>query len=368
MPVPVPIPNRGVVTTYQTPPAGGTTAPPVDFVNAKSLELPAVAPRSELQAHYDLVDALQAQPQLQAAAGFSPGADGLGHMNPIFLGAPAGGAGGEQVGPQELGTTNHPFSTARADLSGVTASNAYPYRASGKLFFNIGAATYMCSASLIKRGVVVTAAHCVANFGTNQFYANWRFVPAYANGVAPYGVWSVRSVSVVTAYLDGTDSCAVAGIVCQDDVALLLLNANAGAYPGTETGWYGWGHDGYGFNGSGITQITQIGYPACLDNGALMERNDSYGYTSGANATNTIIGSLMCGGSSGGPWVVNFGIRPVLSATAAGVTGDPNVVVGVTSWGYTSGLPKEMGAAPFTSANIVELMNTVCTEVPAACS
>jgi V8-like Glu-specific endopeptidase len=332
------------------------------------LELPAVAPRSELQAQYDLMDALQARPQLQAEAGFSPGADGLGHMSPIFLGAPAGGAGGEQVGPQEFGTTNHPFTTARADLSGVTASNAYPYRASGKLFFNIGAATYMCSASLIKRGVVVTAAHCVANFGTNQFYVNWRFVPAYASGVAPYGVWSVRSVSVVTAYLDGTDSCAVAGIVCQDDVALLLLNANAGAYPGTETGWYGWGHDGYGFNGSGITQITQIGYPACLDNGALMERNDSYGYTSGANAANTIIGSLMCGGSSGGPWVVNFGIRPVLSATAAGVTGDPNVVVGVTSWGYTSGLPKEMGAAPFTSANIVELMNTVCTEVPAACS
>jgi hypothetical protein len=99
-----------------------------------------------------------------------------------------------------------------------------------------------------------------------------------------------------------------------------------------------------------------------------MERNDSYGYTSGMNASNTIIGSLMCGGSSGGPWLVNFGIRPVLSATAAGTAGDPNVVVGVTSWGYNDGLPKEMGAAPFTSANIVELMNTVCAEVPAACS
>jgi V8-like Glu-specific endopeptidase len=128
------------------------------------LELPAVAPRSDLQAQYDLMDALQARPQLQIEAGFSPGADGDGHMSPIFLGAPAGGAAGEQVAPQESGTTNHPFTTARADLSGATASNAYPYRASGKLFFNIGTATYMCSASLIKRGVVVTAAHCVAEF------------------------------------------------------------------------------------------------------------------------------------------------------------------------------------------------------------
>src|SRR5689334_6724841 len=140
-PVPVPIPKRGVVTTYHTPPPG-SPAPVVDFVNARSLELPAVAPRSDLQAQYDLMDALQTRPQLQTQAGFSPGADGDGHMSPVFLGAPAGGAAGEQVAPQEFGTTNHPFTTARADLSGVTASNAYPYRASGKLFFNIGAATY----------------------------------------------------------------------------------------------------------------------------------------------------------------------------------------------------------------------------------
>jgi len=368
-PAPSPGSSQGGVTTfkvYQTP---GHQAARIDFVNAKSLQLPAVAPRSELSAHYDLIDALQAGPQL-GAAGFSPGSDGHGRMSPVNLGAPTGAAASaDEVAPQEFGTTNHPFSTARADLFGLTTSGAYPYRAAGKLFFNIGASTYVCSASLIKRGVVVTAAHCVANFGTGQFYSGWTFVPAYSNGIAPYGVWSARSATVMTSYLNGTDPCAVSGIVCQNDVALLLLNPSpAGAYAGTATGWYGYGFNGYGFTGSGLTQITQIGYPVCLDNGGLMDRNDSYGYTSAVNSNNTIIGSLMCGGSSGGPWLANFGIRPVLTATTAGTAPGSNVVVGVTSWGYTSSLPKEMGAAPFTSGNIVPLVNAVCPSNPAACS
>ena len=35
----------------------------------------------------------------------------------------------------------------------------------------------MCSASLIKPGIVVTAAHCVANYGQHQFYS-WLAIHA----------------------------------------------------------------------------------------------------------------------------------------------------------------------------------------------
>lgn len=193
----------------------------------------------------------------------------------------------------------------------------------------------MRSASLIRRGVVVTAAHCVANFGQQQFYSGWQFVPGYHNGIAPFGVWSVRQAIVLTSYLDGTDPCAVAGIVYQDDVALLLLNTSStGDYPGTATGWYGYGWDNFGFTTIGLTQITQIGYPVCLDSGFLMERNDSFGFQSVSSANNTIIGSLMCGGASGGPWLVNFGLRPVLTSTTEGTAPNPNTVIGVTSWGF----------------------------------
>jgi hypothetical protein len=127
-----------------------------------------------------------------------------------------------------------------------------------------------------------------------------------------------------------------------------VLNTSAtGAYPGTATGYYGYGWDGFGFTGSWLGQITQIGYPVCLDNGLYMEVNNSYGYISSSLAYNIIIGSLMCGGSSGGPWLVNFGIRSTLTGTTQGASPKPNTVVGVTSWGYNSNSPKEQGASIF---------------------
>src|SRR5205085_4923440 len=134
-------------------------------------------------------------------------------------------------------------------------------RASGKLFFNIGGGSYVCSASLIKRGLVVTAAHCVAEYGASQFYSNWQFVPGYRNGSAPFGTWTTYQAWVKTAYYDGSGApCAVYGVVCPHDIAIMSLNAQGGSWPGTSTGYYGYGYNGYGFV-SNLTQITQIGYP-----------------------------------------------------------------------------------------------------------
>jgi V8-like Glu-specific endopeptidase len=343
----------------------------VDFMNAQPMPLPKAAHGSVAQAQDDLINALASQRTLVASGGSVVGSNGTGVItDPVSLGVPHPTTNGsEEVTPQEFGIANHPFSTARADLSPLATNTAYPYSASGRLFFNIGTSTFVCSASLIGRGVVVTAAHCAAAFGQQQLYAGWQFVPGYRNGMAPFGVWSVQAALVLTSYLDGTDPCAVAGIVCQDDVAVLLLNPSPlGAYPGTATGWYGYGWDNFGFTATGLTQITQIGYPVCLDNGLLMERNDSLGFQSVSSANNTIIGSLMCGGSSGGPWLVNFGLRPVLTATTDGTAPTPNTVVGVTSWGFDDTSIKQQGASPFTSDNIVPLVNAACTAVPVACS
>ena len=266
-----------------------------------------------------------------------------------------------EVESQQFGTLNHPFSTARADLN-VATHTRYPYRASGKLFFNIGANTYVCSASLIKRGVIVTAAHCVAAYGKSQFYSNWTFVPGYRNGTAPYGVWAATTAWVLTSYFQGAaGECSVAGVICKNDVAVIELTPQTNpVYPGTRTGWYGYAWNNWGFTTAGLTHINQIGYPVALDGGLRMQRNDSQGFRSASNSDNTIIGSLMTGGSSGGPWLNNFGYKPVLNGTTFGSYSAKNIVVGVTSWGYVSSLPKEMGASRFTSANIVPLINAAC--------
>jgi V8-like Glu-specific endopeptidase len=350
--------NQGELTSFTAQGNGNEALP--DFVNARPMPLPLAA------GPIDMVPSLEDL----GTPGFSAGAVGNGQTNPITLPLPKisdNDGDMEEPEPDEFGTGNQPFSTARADLLSHPTNRLYPYRPSGKLYFqDPNNNWFVCSASMIKRGIVVTAAHCVANYGAQQFYHNWHFYPGYRNGSAPYGDWTVFQAWIKTAYYNGTDNCAVYGVVCPDDVATLILNTQGGIYVGAQTGWYGYGWDGFGFT-NGITHITQIGYPVCLDNGNRMERNDSQGFVSGVNSSNTIIGSLMCGGSSGGPWLNNFGVRPALTGTGNGTAFNPNIVVGVTSWGYINTAVKQQGASPFTSNNIVSLVTSACNSQPTAC-
>jgi hypothetical protein len=336
--------------------------PDVDFVNAKPLPLPINdSPADTTQA---TIQTLLSIPDL-GARGYEPGAMGSGQLSPVFLGKPAPTTTESEVTPDDWGTSNHPFTTARADLYGLNTQFNYPYRAAGKFFFNSGGVTYYCSASLIKPGIVVTAAHCVANYGKNQFYSGFRFVPGYREGAAPFGVWTSHDVWVKTAYLKGTDTCAVYGVVCPDDVAVVVLDAQKGAYPGTATGWFGYWYGG-GFTSNGLTQITQLGYSGGLDNGSYLERTDSYGFIDSSYSSNTVIGSNMYSGSYGGPFVANFGLPSTLTGATNGSFAYPDVILGVTSWSYASTV-KEQGASPFTSNNIQSLLNSACGGTPAAC-
>jgi V8-like Glu-specific endopeptidase len=376
----------GVINTMSTPDAlaeqqGGTPKGPVmtspapgqapqagknmDFENAT----PMVLPRSSLHPP-SAAEALGAAKVEQGKPGASAGSRGDGRRKPVILFTPRP-VGTKQSNPaaqpQEVGTSGQPYTTSTANAFGDLTADYYPYNATGKLWFNKpnDARTWFCSASLIKRGIAVTAAHCVANYGAQQFYLNWQFAPAFRNGIAPYGIATAKSATVLTSYYNGTDPCAQAGVICQDDVAVLTLNP---PYVGANTGWYAYGWNGYSYNASGQALVTQLGYPLALDNGLLMERNDSQGFVSSSLSNNTIIGSLMTGGSSGGPWLVNFGMAPSLSGVSFGAAAVHNAVVGTTSWGYIDAAVKEQGASPFTSDNIVVLVNKVCAATPTACS
>ena len=341
------------------PAVSSASAGVIDYAHAKPMPLPqasAAPPTSSAG--------------LSAASfgssGASSGAIGTGKASPVVL-APAASNLGGGASPAEFGTSGQPYTTSRSSAYAVNTVIYYPLRAAGKLFFKINGSSFVCSASLIKKGVVVTAAHCVSNFGQRQFYSGWQFVPAYTNGVAPYGVWTARGRIVMTSYFDGSDSCAQSGVICQNDVAVLILNTQNGQYPGTQTGYFGYGYNGYSFNSHHEALITQLGYPVALDRGLLQERTNSQGFTDGSLSNNTIIGSLQTGGSSGGPWLVNFGMAPALSGFSFGTMASHNIVVGTTSWGYTNGSVKQQGASPFTSNNIVPLVQAACNFAPSAC-
>jgi hypothetical protein len=274
------------------------------------------------------------------------------------------------IEPQEHGTSGHPFTTSRVDLVVGTSTTSsipsiyYPYRAAGKLYFKDGTTSYVCSASLIKKGVIVTAAHCVRLFGV-RWYSNWLFVPAYANGRAPYKSWTGSTAFAMTSYVNGTDICYQTGVVCTNDVAVIRLVAQSGAYPGTSTGVFSYGYNLYGFYNpmisTPIALINQLGYPVSHDGGLLMQRTDSQGFVSNW-VNNTVWGGRQTGGSSGGPELVNLGPLATLSGgVTVGTYATRNVVVGVTSWGYTNQAVKQQGASAFTSGNIVPLVNSACS-------
>jgi V8-like Glu-specific endopeptidase len=66
----------------------------------------------------------------------------------------------------------------------------------GALFYTTGTGKHFCTGSVIHTqagSIVLTAAHCVF---AGSFAHNVEFVPGYANGAQPYGVWAVTQISV----------------------------------------------------------------------------------------------------------------------------------------------------------------------------
>ena len=215
----------------------------------------------------------------------------------------------------------------------------------------------------------------------------------------PWGFYTGHSWRVPAPYVNGTDTCQTGaiGVVCNNDIATVRLLPKNGVYAGSALGgWYGYGWNGYSFiatpifGNARVAQITQIGYPVAIDNGYQMLRGDSFGKfiaQAGANGKqlrNTQLGSAMTGGSSGGPWLVNFGTAPVVTGSASlGRAGTVarNTVVGTTSWGYTSVGINVQGAswfgqnAEFPNAaygsygagNIGSLVQATCTASAAYC-
>ena len=175
---------------------------------------------------------------------------------------------------------------------------------------------------------------------------------------------------MLKAYLDGTDGCAEFGfgVVCPDDVAILTLRPQNGAFAGDSTGTVEYGLNQVGFTATGEALISELGYPALLDRGELMERTDAQGFIDRDLAKNIVIGSLMTDGSDGGPWLLNLGVAPALSGVLPGRGADRNVVVGVTSWTTKDKFAKRQGASLFTTFNIKFLVDEACAATPAACT
>ena len=261
-------------------------------------------------------------------------------------------SGAISITPTAVGTSSAYYTSSR--INPTSSRTTWPWRTNGKLFFNIGTASYICSASVISPRVVVTAGHCVhsGNGSSTGWYSNWRFVPAYDNGSAPFGTWTASRVIVSNEWYNGGG-----GVPNSDDYAILVMRdqsiSGVTRRIGEVTGWMGWLS-----NAMHPNHLTSIGYPANLDSGQIMHHVNAETWKYYA-PNNYSIGSDMTGGSSGGAWVQNFGVPASGQPAAGGTKGYFNRVVGVTSWGWTSPDPKEQGSAQFDST-FVNMWNSAC--------
>jgi V8-like Glu-specific endopeptidase len=275
---------------------------------------------------------------------------------PTRLSAGARRSALEPQEPPAFGSHGIPYTTTRVQdagsgASGTTRDNylstTWPYGAIGKLTFSTPQGNSFCSASVIRRGLVVTAAHCYQDFGSgNGFFTNFKFRPGHygavgatTNQIQPYGTWKVLTVARPDTWANGTDTGS--GSARNNDLAIFVIKKLDGDFIGDVVGYFGYSWNNLGFTSNSdtgnklVAATSTLGYPALMDKGRIMQRADGPTYlTTVGGSLQMTQGNNFTGGASGGPWILNFsGVDAVLSGGAK--LGDQPfmAITGVTSWG-----------------------------------
>ncbi|GBF91319.1 hypothetical protein Rsub_03639 [Raphidocelis subcapitata] len=275
----------GIPTT--PPPAGAADAS--KFATAEAVHTTTITREEMKNARLELTPQLtpeQAAALVAAASAPAP-TDAPGVESGASYAPSRGG-----VVPLSVGTGGWSFSDTRV---GRAAASFDPYvRPAGILYFQKGTAWYMCSASLIGKSLLVTAAHCVCSFGQSTYYTNHIFIPDYDVGSPSTNTqFTAAKLVVSNTYLQGTDTCepGANGIVCSNDLAVIWLNLNNGkqAYEAVGKKYYSYITNAFeattapvaGFASVTVPKylaITQLGYPAAWDAGGKMQMSNSPGF------------------------------------------------------------------------------------------
>jgi V8-like Glu-specific endopeptidase len=322
-----------------------------NLANAKSLDIP--IPKGNV-----------ARPAVSTTGGTSPvsgngkapTANITADMKPLFT-PQATNSATAGVQPNNVGTAGAHFTSSR--VVPQSADVEYPYRTAGKLFFTIpGQGNYVCSASVLRPRIVATAGHCVHGGKSKGFYSNFLFIPSYRDGAAPYGKWA-WSWAIVTGEWAGGDGQTVPNAA--DFAILEVKDQTIGGKVrkiGEVTGYLG-----YQTQSLIPNHATILGYPGNLDNGEKMHQITAGSFRT-ASPNSAEYGSDMRGGSSGGPWIQNFGV-PATGQTN-GLNSGGNRLIGITSYGPTAVGPLYQGSSILNNS-FVDILNKACTRKAGNC-
>jgi hypothetical protein len=225
------------------------------------------------------------------------------------------------------------------------------------LFFTINGTGYVCSASVVRPHLILTARHCVSD-GVNNF-GNWLFFPAYHAGanvlLSPGGGgggWPARNI--ITWSGSGIGQYDIAFIQMFDDDGQGCGGSGGGMPIESYTGTLGIAWAGNGPN-EPVQHYYSTGYPhAAPFTGNWMVQSEAS--TAGfdfRNVQDTVrIGSDQTGGSSGGPWIAGFDFGSNPGNPPANPGG--NFANGLNSYIWTD-IPTEINGPQFKDYNFNQL-------------
>jgi V8-like Glu-specific endopeptidase len=251
----------------------------------------------------------------------------------------SGGVG--SIAEPATGSAGSLFTSSR--LVPVSADRSFPYLTIGRLYYtDPGHGTFYCSAAVIRPRVVVTAAQCVHSGDTSPgFYSNVQFVPAYRDGVAPFGTWNAAYLTIHSNWITTHGALPNA-----TDYAVIELQDR------TINGVVRRIGDVTGFLGYVIQKLRPnhahlLAYTSSFDSGEKLHQVTGQSFRTAA-ATNVEYGSDLRSGSSGGAIIQDFG-------------DNVNLVkwIGTLSYVYTSSTVKAEGAST-PDSRFTTLLTAVC--------
>jgi len=221
--------------------------------------------------------------------------------------------------------TTDPF--ASASFAGVPDTTVPPFDMVGRVFVKIGKFDGFCSGAAVateSRRLVLTAGHCLYNLLPFHRFPTlarrFAFVPGYADGKAPLGIFAGRKAFLPQPWLRrGNENFDMGAVLTEpNEAGAAVADAVGGGLPIV-------------FDKARDREYQLLGYPGHLQQ--RMQECDS-GFT--GNDRNTFplggppslaVGCFMGEGASGGPWLVEGGTE----------------IGGMTTYGYRRDFSQTFG-------------------------